>query len=222
MDTFKSFSVYAPLLRATVKLVGWNNDVIDTWHSFDALIKPLNTVCGYNNTDTNLRAVDVLMLASAFETKNGQTCIQYSDVDGDFDNGEDRYIHIQIGKDGKATHVACSKSNNAEQLFSVNGDTPTESFDVNDETELWEGSKKRLQKFLKQRKQADCYNSQRGEQRGGVVSTIKRDTRSANSGQTPDPKRQRGDNNGSNRDDDVDTRGDDDDSQRDDGNTPES
>ena len=84
MDIFKSFKAYALLRRATVKLVGRNNDVMETWHSFKALTTPLNTVCGYDNTDTNMRDVDVLMLESAFKTKNGQTCIQCSDVDGDW------------------------------------------------------------------------------------------------------------------------------------------
>jgi len=146
MDVFKSVKAYALLRRATVKLVCRNNDVMGTWHSFKALTTPLNTVCGYDNTDTRLRAVDALMLESAFETKNGQTCIQYSCVDSDCDDGEDRFIHLKIGNDGKATHVACSNSDNAKQLFSVNGDTPTEWFGVNDETELWGGSKDRLQK----------------------------------------------------------------------------
>ena len=139
---------------------------MDTWHSFKAPITPLNTVCGYNNTDTKLRAVDALMLASAFETKNGQTCIQYSDVDGDCDNGEDRYIHLKIGNGGKATHVACSNSSNAAQFFNVNGDTPTEWFGVNDETQLWDGSKDRLRKFLKKgsRRMATTVNEVNGEE----------------------------------------------------------
>mmetsp|Transcript_21025 Transcript_21025/g.35682 ORF Transcript_21025/g.35682 Transcript_21025/m.35682 type:complete len:95 (-) Transcript_21025:1495-1779(-) len=87
-----------------------------------------------------MREVDIQMMEYAFETKMGQTCIPYNDVDGEYEHGNDCFIHLNVGSDGKATQIACSLSNDTEQLFRVQGLTPTEAFGIDDETELWEGS----------------------------------------------------------------------------------
>ena len=115
MEVLKKFKVYAPLRRAVAQILRRNDNVMETWHKFEALKDPLNMVCGYDESDDNMREVDVLMMRTAFETKSGQTCtIPFKDVDGDCENGKDCFIHLKIGSDGNATHIACSLSNDTE------------------------------------------------------------------------------------------------------------
>ena len=194
-----------PLRKAIAQIVSRNQNVMETWHKFEALKDPLNMVCGYDQSDNNMREVDIQMMEYAFETKMGQTCIPYNDVDGEYEHGKDCFIHLNVGSDGKATQIACSLSNDTEQLFRVQGLTPTEAVGIDDETELWEGSTVRLQRFLKERKKADDYKEQRGKQRQNTappfVSTTKKVTfRPRSAGQTPNPKRQKEDDDGGDED----------------------
>ena len=66
-------------------------------------------VGGYDQSDNDMREVDVPMMQSAFETKESQVCIPFEAI-VESEDSKDRYIHLDLGVDGKAKQIACSLS----------------------------------------------------------------------------------------------------------------
>eukprot|EP00986_Skeletonema_menzelii_P018107 scaffold25044_cov69-Skeletonema_menzelii.AAC.1 len=57
-------------------------------------------VCGYDQSNNNMKEVDVAMMQSAFETKGSMTCIPFEIVGVNCEDVKERYIHLKLGCDG--------------------------------------------------------------------------------------------------------------------------
>ena len=98
-----------------------NDNVMENWYKFNDMKVPVNMVCGFDQSNNNMKEVYVAMMQSAFEAKGSMTCIPFEIVGVNYEDGKERYIHLKLGCDGKAKKIAFSQSNNPKDLFSKPG-----------------------------------------------------------------------------------------------------
>jgi len=100
MDVFKNGKGYAPLRKAVALILCRNDNVMEHWYKFNDMKVPVNMVCGFDQSNNNMKEVYVAMMQSAFEAKGSMTCIPFEIVGVNYEDGKERYIHLKLGCDG--------------------------------------------------------------------------------------------------------------------------
>lgn len=176
MEHSFSFEAYSHLRMAIGHLLQKAEGVIFKDHQ---LVAPLNRLCGFDENDESMTAVDVDMISKAITRRKGSnSVVSFNEF---LRKESDYYLHTEKDKDGVVT-VACSRSYSGDDLRTAGDDDVNIllSFDLDDEyTDAsqgggWPKMKENLIAFLRGRKiEAKKKEKKNGKRRRKKITNAK-------------------------------------------------